>query len=278
MLGNIHKQVNSDALFNLSASLKNDLDEIQDSVYQIKEAQQWVSIKNVKLKNISNNNQAIFFLGRIKEYTLDSDVTFYIRKSGEDNYNKLPIDLQKNGEFTVEFEINKEDKPTWIVSYIYENDTKSLQNNSPYIYEYYITLNSPNKLLNSEVENINLKRFIQIYEEPEVKVIMNREDTPSAIELQWDNSGIMPQKAYIEIYKDNTINEEEFEFDDEEEMAKWKSNNKSFEKLTIRVEYENNKSFKKEIWNGRINFPSSKYKDIKFKARIIDNYTFSRYY
>ena len=233
-----------------------DLDEIKDMIIQTKKERQWISKIDIERSENAYGNPKVKFVWMIKEFIPDSKVVLYTRKSGDENFQQLPVSSLTEGRFSSELEIKVEDGPEWDLSYEYDNkDYRGLDNiyppleNSPYVYEYYVASYDGTRLQTSEMENANLYKFLKAKSTIDIEITINSEKEPSIIDFSFDRENNMPNEIIIEIYDGNEINEEIVKVDKLKGFGVWESDGKIFNKLVIRAEYGKEKIFKKEIWD-----------------------------
>ncbi len=248
---NLRERIANDFKYYLETTVGEEVDEINDTVNQIKQEQQWLSKVDIKDGGIVDGIQFVKFSWQIKDYVSGSAVRFYYRKSGEDKFQQRIATAQTVGSFEAELEINKEDQPQWIVSYQYnDEDYKILkkEDKSPYLFEYYVVLDDGSRILSSDAKTINLKKIIQSYAFIEAEVLLNKEKIPSVIEFTCGENKIQPEKIILEVYNNNKVTETELKIETKG-IAEWKSKDSSFDKLIARAQYKDGETFKKEIWN-----------------------------
>ena len=184
-------------------------------------------------------------------------MSFYYRKSGEENFKQLSAISKTNGSFGLNLELSKEAQPQWIVSYQYDDDdygilrSNTFGNKYPYKYEYYIVLDDGSRILSSEVDSINFKKIIQVYSSIEADLFLKAK-IPCVIELSWGDGEIIPEKIVLEIYDHNKLTKEELQITNS--SVEWQPDNISFDKLTIKAQYDNGKIFRKEIWDFKSSY------------------------
>jgi len=251
-LNNLRELTANDYSYYLEKTVGEDLDEIKDIIHQINEEQQWISEVEVNDGGILGDKQIVKISWQIKDFISGSKVRFYYRKSGQEEFQQIPVTSQSIGTYNLELGIENENQPQMIVSYQYNDEAYGiLQDKSPdykslYNYEYYIVLEDGNHISCSEIKVINLKKMIQKYSFVEAEVFINKEKKPSAIKLQWDEETIIPDKIVLELFDNDKITEAKLKIDDEG-TSEWKSDNLSFNKVIVRVQYDDGKILIKEL-------------------------------
>lgn len=255
-MADLREDIAHDVQYDLEATLEEDIDEIRDEVNQIKKEQQWISKVKVENGGIINGQQIVDLSWEVNDFVLGSEVIFYYRKSGEEDFRKLTATSQTLGNFEVKLKVSKADQPDWLISYQYDDENYSRLKSNPsenpniYQYEYYIALTTGEQFKRSEIKTTNLKKIIQKYSDLEIDIFVSKEKTPSVVECNWDKGKIMPDKIFLEIYKSSKSIEEKLTINNNEEnMAQWKGDVKSYDKLVLKVKYKDGKVFKKEIWD-----------------------------
>lgn len=227
--------------------VEDDLKDIKEEIKQIKEDQQWISKIDVSHIGSISDKQLFKFDWSIKESKSGSEVIFYAKNSEQDTYEKLKVYSMSQGYYSAELQIPVVDGPEWVIRHSdYEGDIDTL-NFSPNIYDYYVVLQDGERVLTSNVENINLSRLSQLYSTIHVEMMTNKDNKPIEVKLFSEENKINTKALILKVHSGNSI--EEFEADGEKLWGSWVLNDKAFDKLIIRAEYEDGKAFSKEIWN-----------------------------
>jgi len=236
-----------------------ELDEIRDIIDEIKQENQWISDVDIQYVGNTGDKQSVRFSWQLKDYAPGSDVSFFYRKSGEEEFKQIPAESRTDGNFVAELELEREAQPEWMISQEYEkkeggaSEVVSVKNLTSHEYEYYITMNDGSRILSSEVESAGLGKIVQEYAPMEVDLYLGKDNRPSYVDLYWDGGKTEPSKIVLEIYDKNKLVESEPKPDpDEKHTLHWKSGDTDFDKLVVKVTYENGKEFEKEIWNENV--------------------------
>jgi len=236
-------------------TVEDELDEINDELSQIKQGQQWLSNVTIKNGGIVDNEQIINLSWQVKDYVSGSEVTFFYRRVGEESFRQLTAVSQTTGNFETKMEIDKEDQPQWFVSFRHGGQKKTISQidkDSLYRFEYYVVLDDGNHILSSDVQDFSLEKILQIYSSIDVDISLDNEKMPSAIEFYVDEDKLQPDQFILEIYNDNAVTEDIIKIKNDEDMAaKWEAADYKFNKIIVKAQYEDGKTYQKEIWNGK---------------------------
>ncbi|MGE4214033.1 MAG: hypothetical protein AB7E42_04545 [Anaerotignaceae bacterium] len=232
--------------------VKDNIEEIEDDLETIKEEQQWISNADIKDGGIVDGKQILELSWIINDYILGSEATLYYRKSDEEDFKQIAIESKNTNSLKAVLAIDKEDQPAWSIEY---DNEEYLEDKTGYIYNYYITLNDGSRILTSDIKKMNVEKYIKSYFYSDIEVSFDKNKIPSEIDLEVKGvkgGKIAPKKAFIELYNNNNIMEEELNLESPDEDyygGTWENDNKSFDELVIKIQYEDGKEFQKEIWS-----------------------------
>lgn len=227
--------------------VEDDLEDIKEEIKEIKEDQQWISKIDVEHVKSESDIQLFKFNWNIKKYKPGSEVIFYCKNSEEDTYEQLMVETLSQGNYSAELQFTVAEEPEWIIRDVNNEGNINTLNVSSNIYEYYVALNDGAQVLTSSVENINLSKLSKLYSTIHAEIMTNKDNEPMEVKLFSEEYEINTEALILEIHNGNSI--EELKADGEKLWGKWVINDKAFDKLIIRAEYEDGKTFMKEIWN-----------------------------
>jgi hypothetical protein len=236
----------------MEAKYGDELDEIRDMVGQIQEDQAWLSDIEIKAAEATEGKPVMTFSWQIKDYTEGSEVRFHYRKSGEEAFQQLTANTMSTGSFEVQLELEAETQPQWFIDTRYDgkdNQIAGKVETNSYTLEYYISVDNGNRVISSSIERTNLQKIITIYSGIETNVEINKNNLPHRIKFYWDEDKYRPEKVALEVYNGSSVVKEELKTKDERNEVVWQPSTKSFSKLVAIVQYEDGKTFQKEIWN-----------------------------
>jgi len=236
--------------------VKENINDINDELEMIKKEQQWISDAEIKDGGVVDGKQILELSWIINDYILGSEATLYYRKSDEKDFKQIAVESKNTNSLMAVLKIDKEDQPEWSIQY---DDEEYLEDKTGYIYNYYITLNDGSRVLTSDIKRINIKKYIEKYIQsyfyPYIEVSFDKNKIPSGIDLAIKGvkgGKVAPKKAFIELCTNNKLAEEELNLESPEEKyysGTWENDDQSFDKLIIKIQYEDGKEFEKEIWS-----------------------------
>ncbi|WFA08731.1 hypothetical protein [Tissierella sp. Yu-01] len=231
-------------------TIMNKISEVDNSVHYLKKYNNWISEIDVEYGGVVNENKSIKFSWEIKDFASNSDVKFYYRRLGEDNFNILPVSFSGGKYFSL-LEINIEGLgPDWSLLYTDKKEPYGFKSGevSPYTYEYYVEFIENDMHLISELEQRNLSKLVQVYATIDMNIKIER-DKVRDILFELKEGKVAPKSIILEKYYGDKVIEENIEIDISNNRSNWESKGKSFDKLVVRVEYHNGQVFSEEIWS-----------------------------
>jgi len=91
---------------------------------------------------------------------------------------------------------------------------------------------------------------MQSYSTIDTDLTLDNKGIPSMIEFYMDEDKIKPEQLVLEIYHNGTVKEEVLEINKDKGTTEvWKADDHDFDKIIVKAQYADGKTFTKEIWN-----------------------------
>jgi len=242
--------------------------ELEAMLRQIREEQRWITPVQPELGTRVGDTQKVKLTWQIKEYPPGASVTFYYRERGADEFEAMPATSAGLGRFQVELEIERQVAPQWVISRVYKGKTAvrtdqvALPTPFSHLYEYYITVEDGECIRSSEVGTIDLRKVSMMTVPPlQVQLEIDEEKDQVRVTL-FERATREPEiklaRAFLEVYAGEVkLAEEELQVAGTDrhgdwdvpiyEVVWWNSRGRFFDRLYLRVEYDNGETVRQDI-------------------------------
>ncbi len=243
----------------LDSSVDRVNNRITHAMTEFEKEQRWISpvIQEVESRKIKLSWQ-------VKDYIEDTPVYFYYRLPNENTFTEVLAKPSGGGGFMVGIPFKMEPEPQWYVSISYEDNRsmsvqhESKESNQEYNINYYISVKEGDRIRSSEETSIRLNvNKLNTYSFLDVNVgiqSQNKQYDVSLIEFTGEEPKVKIKKAILEVYQKNEIiakKELEKQSNSNDNYSNfnvsWFPNEQSFDKVLIKVEYDNGKAFERDI-------------------------------
>lgn len=148
-------------------SLYHGLDSVNNTVQKIREEARWISKVEVAPGEPSNGVQSVTLSWQVREYSIGSSVTLYLRERGSPEFTPYPAESTGGGTFRITFDHTVQPEPH--VSILFSDEGSSSGRRESVVhessgvyrtgeYEYYVTMTDGREMRTTEVLAFNIKQ------------------------------------------------------------------------------------------------------------------------
>lgn len=272
MVANHFNQLRNEGLTIRSLTQQN-TDRINQAMNTIETEQRWITPVDIAGVKQAGDNTVVLLSWVIKDYLVGTPVTFHYRKQGGSEFVSQQAITKGDGRFEIELLEKLEAEPDWKMGTSYINvkngDSKTravaeeVRPAGRKNMEYYITVKDGTRLKSSEISSINLDDISRGLYSPlaaEVQIDQEREYyrvflTQHIIDSKQVNLAQASLEAYLgdKLVVQNKLRQDDSKLDGSVRIynTQWDYKGVSFDRVLLKVEYENGKQFNKEI-SGRL--------------------------
>lgn len=253
----------------ITSLTQHNADRISMAVNTIETEQRWITPVNIASANQVGSDAEIQLSWIIKDYADGAAVTFHYRKQDDTEFISQPATSMGDGRFAVKLKEKLKTEPQWKIGirYIGGNNGESKSSiatgdttaERPDIMEYYVTVKEGARLKSSEIFGMHMTEISEgIYSPLAAEVQIDRDREKYFLSLIQHISNPKQTKlsrAFLEVYNgDKLVTEAQLTLDQvnpDQNLQifniNWNYDGQSFNRVFLRIEYENGKQFKKDI-------------------------------
>ncbi|MCF8010195.1 MAG: hypothetical protein K9L17_03850 [Clostridiales bacterium] len=265
-ISNLKTEVNQLKGNNQQHSLEHRINTLQNKLNDIQEAQRWITPVKPELgPRIGDNKQVIKLSWQVKDYQQGESVSFFYRKPGETNFNRIDASHTGGGRFEVELNTEVKLNPFIQVVFNEENSksSRAIESNiggeSFPEYIYYIAVQNGDQVRSIEEERINPGKLAYHTVSPlkvEIKPLPQGEYEVVLFEENPQEPNFKLSSAFLEAYYDERlISRVELQKSGLQEKS-WQApiykgvfDKEKINALSLELEYDNGKTIRKELPN-----------------------------